>query len=52
MYEYTVIFTNNTGKFAILIKYAQSSEDAIQQAIEYVKANGYTFSAVEAVQVI
>lgn len=51
MYEYTVIFTIEAGRVAILVKEALSPKDAIRTAIEEADLRGYRYSAIEVVNV-
>ena len=48
MYEYSVVFTNNSGKFSILIKEAANEIAAIEAAIIEAKTQGFLFYEVAA----
>lgn len=49
MYEYSIIFNNNVGRFSILVKSAASSEEAIKVGIEEVTERQIAFYSVECV---
>jgi hypothetical protein len=48
MYEYAVIFTTRSGKYAILVKEADCHSTAISIAIDEMKVKGIVFWAIEA----
>ena len=50
MFEYSVTFTNAHGKFAVLVRSAKSTNEAIKIAIETLNED-VIFFAVEAVYV-
>lgn len=52
MYQYSVSFTSQSGKFAVLINESPSAENAIKLAIDYVNKYQRIYYAVEATLII